>query len=196
MLNQCRRTWRGRILWRAEKATSTAEASREAKLRRLQTMCQGRSGSLASTFGGEGDQVCVNSSGRGLTQRVKRHTREAEDLKEEGPQLLEEGRDYLRMWPSGEARESMVKAKAKPIGKVLSGPTTCSEPVASLFSQQGLCPLWDGGEAEATLSQRGMELVVGQPLKPASPQEVPRILLEPSHHRAGEGQDLGEEPGL
>ncbi len=149
------------MLWRAEKATSTAEAGREAKLRRLQTQCQGRSGSLASTVGGGGgDQVGVDPSRRGLAQRVQGHAGEAEDLEEESPHLLEERRDDLCMGPPGEAGEGVAEAEAKLVGEVLHGSAACSKPVADLLGEQGLGPLRDGRQAEAALGQGGVKLIV------------------------------------
>ncbi len=44
-------------------------------------------------------------------------------------------------------------AEAKPVGKVLRRAAASSEPVAGLLGEQGLGPLWDGRQAEATLGQ-------------------------------------------
>ncbi len=93
------------MLWRAEKPASTAEAGKEIRLRRLQTRCHGRSGSLASTWGGGGSH--------GPAQHIKGHTGEAEDLEEEGPLLLEESWDGLGMWPPREAGKGHDKGRGR-----------------------------------------------------------------------------------
>ncbi len=54
--------------------------------------------------GGGGDQVSIDSGSRGLAQRIQGHAREAEDLEEEGPQLLEESWDNIRMGPPQRVR--------------------------------------------------------------------------------------------
>ncbi len=89
----------------------------------------------------------------GLAQRVQGHAGEAEDLEEESPQLLEESRDDLRMGSPGEAGEGVAEAEAKPVGKVLRRAAAISKPVAGLLGEQGMGPLRDGRQAEATLGR-------------------------------------------
>jgi hypothetical protein len=77
------------------------------------------------------------------------------------------------MEASARSRQVGSQTEANLIGQVEAG---SDRPVC----QQGLNLRWDGGEAEATLREGGVQLLVHETLRATPPQKVPNDPVEAS----------------
>ena len=63
------------------------------------------------------------------------------------------------------------QANTYPVGQVLVGLAPAGDPVAGLLGQEGLGPGLDADKAQATLGERPVQLLQGQPLQAALPEK-------------------------
>jgi hypothetical protein len=98
------------------------------------------------------------------------------------------------MRPRHQVKQDVAQAEAHLVGKVLESPASRGQMVKGLFGQKRLGPVRQGGQPEAALEEGQMQIIIGQPLQLALPQELASCLLEVDNLGPGKRQNLGKMP--
>jgi hypothetical protein len=121
---------------------------------------------------------------------------EAESFQEVGDDDMDGGGSGLGVGASTQGREVVAQREAKPVCQMSSWAASRGQLVTKLFCTEGLGSGSNTGEAEAAEAGRGVQLIHGQPLKAASPQESAHCCIDALEGRFGKVEKLGKIPEL
>ncbi len=177
------------MMQRREKTTSAARPGREGWARQHQDLNFG--------IGEGGSKFFVKGLGGGLTEAFERNSREAKGLDQEGGEVPVHGGGGYPLYAGrhhGRGCRPAGRDQSRKPGCGLAPPPHQS--VGGLFGQQSFGVSWDGGEVEAALQEGDVQLLMGQTLQVALPQEITNSKMKIRCCRIRKGWALGQVPSM